>query len=108
MKICRWTNQLKPEIKKGKWGEKEIKFIFDSERKEGNRWSEIARKLPGRTDNQVKNFFYSSLRKGVRQINFYIRKFKVKNLKLIDGDTLIKKLMITCDGGDLEKLEIKS
>lgn len=42
----------------------------------GNRWSLIASMMQGRTDNSVKNKFYSALRKGMRKINKYIVNIK--------------------------------
>lgn len=39
------------------------------QRQIGNKWAEIARKLPGRTDNSVKNRFYSKIRHAIRAIN---------------------------------------
>ena len=35
----------------------------------GNKWSRIAQKLTGRTDNNIKNFFYSTLRRAIRKLN---------------------------------------
>lgn len=35
----------------------------------GNKWAQIAQKMPGRTDNCVKNHFYSNLRKAIRKLN---------------------------------------
>jgi myb proto-oncogene protein len=38
----------------------------------GNRWAEIAQNIKGRTDNNVKNYFYSTLRKSLRKLNAFI------------------------------------
>lgn len=40
----------------------------------GNKWAKIAANLPGRTDNGVKNFFYSSARRVLTKINVYLAK----------------------------------
>ena len=38
----------------------------------GNKWAEIASNMKGRTDNNVKNYFYSTLRKSLRKLNTFI------------------------------------
>lgn len=64
----RWHNHLDPMIKKDCWTEKEEMILFSKHNKYGNKWSDIAKYLPGRTDNSIKNFFYSKLRKFLRKI----------------------------------------
>eukprot|EP01016_Furgasonia_blochmanni_P050470 TRINITY_DN7804_c0_g1_i6.p1 TRINITY_DN7804_c0_g1~~TRINITY_DN7804_c0_g1_i6.p1 ORF type:complete len:844 (-),score=291.32 TRINITY_DN7804_c0_g1_i6:306-2837(-) len=59
----RWYNNLNPDVKKGDWTEEEDGMIFQLYRQHGSSWSKIAKYLPGRTENSIKNRFYSTLRK---------------------------------------------
>ncbi|XP_062004847.1 transcription factor MYB1-like [Rosa rugosa] len=63
-KSCRlrWLNYLKPNIKRGGFTEDETDLIFRLHKLLGNRWSLIAGRLPGRTGNDVKNYWNSRLR----------------------------------------------
>jgi len=59
----RWYNHLNPAIKKGNWTVQEDEVLFRSQFVFGNRWSEISKLLPGRTENSVKNRFNSTAKK---------------------------------------------
>jgi len=64
----RWHNHLNPGINKHPWTLEEELMLFESHQKLGNKWAEIAKHLQGRTDNSIKNHFYSTLRKQFRKM----------------------------------------
>ncbi|KAI4377047.1 hypothetical protein MLD38_014738 [Melastoma candidum] len=68
-KSCRlrWLNYLRPDIKRGNISEDEEELIIRMHGLLGNRWSLIAGRLPGRTDNEIKNYWNTNLSKKVQE-----------------------------------------
>nr|GMD35156.1 myb-related protein Myb4-like [Ipomoea batatas] len=68
-KSCRlrWMNYLRPNIKRGNYTQEEDQLILKMHRQLGNKWSAIAAHLPGRTDNEIKNHWHTSLKKLTEQ-----------------------------------------
>ncbi|KAF5818497.1 putative transcription factor MYB-HB-like family [Helianthus annuus] len=69
-KSCRlrWTNYLRPDIKRGKFSNEEENTILHLHSILGNKWSAIAGHLPGRTDNEIKNYWNTHLKKRLIQM----------------------------------------
>ncbi|XP_071694867.1 transcription factor MYB90-like [Rutidosis leptorrhynchoides] len=68
-KSCRlrWLNYLRPNIKRGDFGEDEVDLILRLHKLLGNRWSLIARRIPGRTANDVKNYWNTHIRSNIKK-----------------------------------------
>ncbi|KAG9130814.1 hypothetical protein Leryth_016967 [Lithospermum erythrorhizon] len=67
-KSCRlrWINYLRPDLKRGAFSPQEEELIIHLHSILGNRWSQIAARLPGRTDNEIKNFWNSTIKKRMK------------------------------------------
>ncbi|MCE3214887.1 hypothetical protein HAX54_000208 [Datura stramonium] len=92
-KSCRlrWTNYLRPDLKRGKFTAEEDETIVKLHSSLGNRWSLIAQHLPGRTDNEIKNYWNTNLRRKI---------YTFRNLKeLIKTTANVPKIMaVDVDG----------
>ncbi|KAF7809097.1 transcription factor MYB106-like [Senna tora] len=80
-KSCRlrWTNYLRPDIKRGKFSLQEEQTIIQLHALLGNRWSAIAAHLPKRTDNEIKNYWNTHLKKRLTRLGIDPTTHKPKN-----------------------------
>ncbi|KAL3528192.1 hypothetical protein ACH5RR_012848 [Cinchona calisaya] len=64
-KSCRlrWINYLRPDLKRGNFTEEEDELIINLHTLLGNKWSVIAARLPGRTDNEIKNYWNTHIKR---------------------------------------------
>ncbi|XP_068662115.1 transcription factor GAMYB-like [Aristolochia californica] len=67
-KSCRlrWANHLRPNLKKGAFTPDEERLIIELHAKLGNKWARMAAHLPGRTDNEIKNYWNTRIKRRQR------------------------------------------
>ncbi|GMI80483.1 myb domain protein 33 [Hibiscus trionum] len=67
-KSCRlrWANHLRPNLKKGAFTQEEEQLIIELHAKMGNKWARMAAHLPGRTDNEIKNYWNTRIKRRQR------------------------------------------
>ncbi|KAH8952556.1 hypothetical protein BDL97_09G091000 [Sphagnum fallax] len=102
-KSCRlrWTNYLRPDIKRGRFSLEEEQVISHLHAILGNRWSAIATHLPGRTDNEIKNYWNTHLKK---RMNMQTGGIRDPAMSTTHSKTSTETLDLVLDSPDMKPL----
>ncbi|XP_024968960.1 transcription factor GAMYB-like [Cynara cardunculus var. scolymus] len=104
-KSCRlrWANHLRPDLKKGAFTPEEERRIIELHAKMGNKWARMAVELPGRTDNEIKNFWNTRTKRRQRAgLPIYPPDICLQTL----NDNTQSQNMVTFTNGDTSHAEI--
>ncbi|OIW08083.1 hypothetical protein TanjilG_21063 [Lupinus angustifolius] len=91
----RWNNHLRPNIKKDSWTNEEDKILIEAHKEVGNKWTEIAKRMPGRTENTVKNHWNATKRRKTAK--------KQSHMSTYSNGTLLHNYIMQVTKGGAEK-----
>uniref|UniRef100_A0A804I5E4 Uncharacterized protein n=1 Tax=Musa acuminata subsp. malaccensis TaxID=214687 RepID=A0A804I5E4_MUSAM len=103
----RWHNHLNPSINKEPWTQEEEIALIHAHQIYGNKWAELTKFLPGRTDNAIKNHWNSSVKK---KLNSYLASgllSQFKGLPNVESPTQVGNMQKNNDHGLKDRLEVE-
>ncbi|XP_027367899.1 transcription factor MYB78-like [Abrus precatorius] len=101
-KSCRlrWLNYLRPNVRRGNITLQEQLLILDLHSRWGNRWSKIAEQLPGRTDNEIKNYWRTRVVKQARQLKCDVNSKQFRDaVRFVWMPRLVERIQASCGSG---------
>ena len=101
----RWMNNLDPTVKRGNWTEREQSLIFRQLKTNWSSWSRTAKRLQGRTENAIKNYFYSSVRR--LKTGSWVRALEAMTFTPTGKDILYSKGHILFKRAEVQTFQIK-
>lgn len=109
-KSCRlrWLNYLRPDIKRGNISPEEDELLVRLHRLLGNRWTLIAGRLPGRTDNEIRNYWNTQLSKRVQKGEFDPKYQEAFKERAIPAPSIYDKGFLHKDNDSYDILPLKT
>ncbi|XVF62397.1 hypothetical protein PTKIN_Ptkin09bG0004300 [Pterospermum kingtungense] len=101
-KSCRlrWLNYLRPDVRRGNITLEEQLMILELHSRWGNRWSKIAQHLPGRTDNEIKNYWRTRVQKHAKQLKCDVNSKQFKDtMRYLWMPRLVERIQAAAGGG---------
>ncbi|KAL3641868.1 hypothetical protein CASFOL_012683 [Castilleja foliolosa] len=101
-KSCRlrWLNYLRPNVRRGNITLEEQLLILELHSQWGNRWSKIAQHLPGRTDNEIKNYWRTRVQKHAKQLKCDVNSKQFKDtMRYLWMPRLVDRIKAAASGG---------
>lgn len=110
-KSCRlrWLNYLRPDVRRGNITPEEQLLILELHSRWGNRWSKIAQHLPGRTDNEIKNYWRTRVQKHAKQLKCDVNSKQFKDvMRYLWMPRLLEKIRAASNGSGSTSLYANS